>query len=438
MPSDVRESDVKTSPTDDAFLDHLQHAAFTYFLEYAHPATGLIADTSRVDSPCSISVVGFGLSSLTVGVERGWIPRGDAAARTLQVLRFLNGAVQSDARDATGYKGFFYHFLDMTSGRRVWDCELSVIDSTLLMAGILLARSYFAHDDDAEVEIRAVADNLYARVDWNWARNSGETVAQGWKPESGFLHAGWEGYNEALLLYVLSLASPTHPLPAEAFGAWTGTYQWESIYGYDLLYGGPLFVHLFSHAWLDLRGIRDAFMREKDSDYFENTCRTVAMQREYAVRNPNNCVGYGLDLWGITAGDGPGNEHLREGEDDRRFFGYTERGIPFGRDDGTIAPWTMAAALPFAPTDALRSVRALLAHHPGTVRAGRFVSGYNPSLLDQGGWISPGVFGLDQGIVVMMLENYRSGLIWKLMRNCEPVARGLKLAGFEGGWLADA
>lgn len=419
--------------SDEQLLERLQSAAFGYFLEHADPVTGLVADTSRPGSPSSIAVVGFALSCYPIGVERGWIARPDAARRTLKVLRFFWDSQQNAEADATGYKGFYYHFLDLQTGRRVWNCELSLIDTTLLLAGILTAATYFTAAD--ETEIRELAEQLYCRTDWRWAQNGGNTVAQGWKPECGFLSAGWEGYSEATIVYVLGLASPTFALSPGSFGGWTSTYQWENIFGYDFLYAGPLFIHLFSHAWIDFRGIQDEFMREKGSDYFENSRRAVSIQREYAARNPHGFVGYGPNFWGISAGDGPGNEILRESGRDRRFFGYTDRGVPFGRDDGTVAPWGMLAALPFSPPSGLTAVRHMIDRHSNICVGDRMSSGFNPSLIDQGGWISQGHYGLDQGIVVMMIENYRSGLIWKLMRSCPPIATGLRRAGFKGGWL---
>ena len=421
--------------SDDRLLEQLQKAAFDYFVENVDAATGLVADTSRKGAPASIAVVGFALSCYPVGVERGWLARADAAAHTLNALRFFWNSPQGAAADVTGYRGFYYHFLDMRTGRRVWNCELSLIDTTLLLAGMLTAAAYFTGPIAAEAEIRELAEALYRRVDWQWARNGGATVAQGWKPECGFLQSGWEGYSEATILYVLGLASPTFPLPADSFAGWTATYQWENIYGYEFLYAGPLFIHLFSHAWIDFRGIQDEFMREKGSDYFENSRRAVAVQREYAARNPHGFVGYGPNLWGITAGDGPGNEELRESGRDRRFFGYTDRGVPFGRDDGTIAPWGMLAALPFSPPSVLTAVRHMIERYPDICVGHRLRSSFNPSLVDQGGWISEGYYGLDQGIVAMMIENHRSGLIWRLMRSCPQIATGLRRAGFAGGWL---
>ena len=424
--------------SDEDLVERLQRAAFGYIETYAHPKTGLVADTSRDGSPASIAVVGFALACYAVGVERGWMARDAAARRVLTTLAFFHDSPQGEDVDATGFKGFYYHFLDMEAGHRVWRCELSMIDSALLLAGMLTAAAYFDGDDETEAEIRALAERLYRRVDWAWAKDTHETLAQGWKPEFGFLRYGWEGYDEATILYLLALGSPTHPLPAESFGGWTVTYQWERLLGQDVLYAGPLFTHLFSHAFIDFRGIRDAFMREKNSDYFENTRRTVALHREYAARNPHDFEAYGRDFWGISAGDGPTDIAEREAGRERRFLGYMSRGAPYGPDDGTISPWAMLATLPFAPQAALSGTRCLLQDYPEVLTEDRFSSGFNPTLVgaDGQGWLSQGWYGLDQGLLVLTIENARSGLIWKLLRGSSWLARGLRRSGFEGGWLS--
>jgi hypothetical protein len=419
---------------DEALLTALQRAAYEYLVRYRNPGNGLVADTSRPGAPCSIAVVGFALSCWVIACERGWLARTQAAQQTLISLRFLLASRQSDDPQASGYRGFYYHFLDMQSGARVWNCELSLIDTTLLLAGVLTVGRYF--DRPHEAEIRDAAEALYQRVDWCWAQDNAPTLSQGWMPEFGFLHYGWEGYNEALILYVLGLGSPTHALPANSFTSWTLTYQWERLLGFDVLYSGPLFTHLFPHAWLDLRGIRDAFMREKRSDYYHNSCRSIALQREYCERNPRQQLGYGRDLWGISAGDGPNVYGVRAFGTDHRHFGYMARGVPFGPDDGTLCPWAMLATLPFAPEAALAGTRQLLARFPQVCPEQRFVSGFNPGVeTERGGWLSEGWYGLDQGLVVMAIENARSGLIWSLLRDSPHVRRGLKRAGFTGGWL---
>ena len=264
-------------------------------------------------------------------------------------------------------------------------------------------------------------------------------MRQGWKPKSGFLHYGWEGYNEATILYVLSMASPDSPTSDDSYEAWTATYQWENIYGYDVLYGGPLFMHQFSHAWIDFAGIRDAFMRglrRTRRDYFQNTRNSISLHREYCARNPRGYEGYSGNLWGITAGEGPGNGELRESYRDRRFFGYTSRGVPYGPDDGTISPWAMLATLPFEAGPAIAGTRLLLETYPQVCTQDRFSSGINPTVRKEGSvWLSEGWFELDQGLLVLMIENYRSGFVWEIMRSCPVIRTGLQRAGFKGGWL---
>jgi hypothetical protein len=427
--------------SDEELLDRLQRAAFDYFLENVNPQNGLVADTSRPNSAASIAVVGFALSCYPIGVERGWMTRAEAVKLTLAALRFFWNSQQGNGDDVTGHKGFYYHFLDMQTGLRVWRCELSMVDTALLIAGVLVAATYFSENKDDEREIRELAEAMYKRVDWRWAQGSTPTLRQGWKPKSGFLHYGWEGYNEATILYVLSMASPDSPTSDDSYAGWTATYQWENIYGYDVLYGGPLFMHQFSHAWIDFAGIRDAFMREKNSDYFENSRRSTYLHRDYARHNPYDFGGYNDNLWGLSAGDGPGGFRARVERRPHRFSGYAARGAPFGPDDGTIAPWSYPASMPFAPEICLPALRHLLDRYPGVVSNFRLPSGFNPTLANRrqfgrNGWVSEGYYGLDQGIVVMMIENHRSRLLWKLMRSNQHIRRGLLKAGFTGGWLA--
>jgi hypothetical protein len=424
-------------PPDEVLLDGLQRAAFGYFVRAANPANGLVADTSREDSPASIAVVGFALAAYPSAVERGWMTRPEAVARSLAALRFFHGSDQSGSPQATGYHGFYYHFLDLRTGARAWRSELSMIDTALLIAGALTASMYFSADTPDEIELRELVDGLYRRIDWRWARGGAVTIRQGWKPECGFLHYGWEGYNEAILLYVLGLGSPTHPLEGDCYHAWTATYQWENLYGYDVLYAGPLFVHQFSHAWIDLRGLRDRFMREKRSDYFENSRLATYVQREYAQRNPLEFAGYDENCWGLTACDGPGNALPDVADAPRRPFGYAARGVPYGPDDGTLSCAAVLASLPFAPEIALAAVRNMIGRYPEMLTGQQFASGFNPTLAGSDGraWVSPGHYGLDQGIILMMIENHRTQLIWRLMRACPHVATGLRRAGFRGGWL---
>jgi hypothetical protein len=424
-------------PSDEDSLERFQRAAFNYFLEHANNENGLVSDKSTPGAPASIAAIGFALSGYPIGVERGWLTRDAAAKRTLATLQFFWNSEQSEDPFATGYKGFFYHFLDMKSGKRVWQSELSMIDTALLLAGILVAGAYFDQDGASEKEIRHLADAIYTRVDWQWARGEQATLRQGWKPEAGFLHYGWEGYSEAIILYVLGLASPSHPITGDCYAGWTSTYQWENIYGQEFLYAGPLFIHHFSHAWIDFAGIQDPFMREKNCDYFENTRRATFVQQEYARRNPYGYEGYGENCWGFSAGEGPGYKNIRIGSKTRQFFGYTARGVPFGPDDGTICPSAMLSSLPFAPDITLAALRHLSSHYPQVIANHALPSGFNPTFqgIDPTGLITEGRLGLDQGVILLMIENFRSGLIWKLMRQCPTIAIGLSRASFAGGWL---
>jgi hypothetical protein len=423
----------------DKKLEVLQRLTFDYFLKETNPENGLIQDSTRQGAPCSIAPTGFALAAYPLGVERGFITRNDAIERTLRTLRFFWESPQSPERDATGYKGFYYHFLDMKTGRRAWNCELSTIDSTWLILGALMAAEYFNRDTELEREIRTLGDALYRRADWQWAQNQGVTVTHGWRPERGFIKYRWEGYNEALMLYILGLASPTHPLPAESYNAWTKTYEWKSVYGHEFLYAGPLFIHQLSHMWIDFRGIHDGYMRDKAIDYFENSRRATYVQQQYAIRNPRGFKGYGECIWGLTASDGPGPASRRIGGKLCRFHDYRARGVPNGPDDGTLAPWAIAASLPFAPEIVLPSLQYLDDAFPEMTSKYGFKCSFNPTFSTASGtkWISKGYYGLDQGPIVLMIENYRTGFLWRLMRHCPYIVSGLIRAGFSGGWLRE-
>ena len=396
-------------------------------------------DSTREGSPCSIAPTGFALSAYPVGVERGFITREEGISRTLMTLRFFWNSPQGKEPDATGYKGFYYHFLDMQTGRRTWKCELSTIDSTFLIAGALTAAEYFKGDTEDEREIRTLADSLYRRMDWQWATNRKETVTHGWRPERGFIKYRWEGYNEALILYLLGLASPTYPLSEKSYQAWTRTYEWINLYGYEFLYAAPLFIHQLSHMWIDFRGVQDEYMRRKGIDYFENSRRAAYAQQQYAIRNPRGFKGYSKYIWGLTASDGPGPAMKRIEGKVRRFYDYKARGIPNGPDDGTLAPWAVIASLPFAPEIVLPSIRYFDETFPDMTSKYGFKCSFNPTFSEGSdkGWISKGYYGLDQGPIVMMIENYRSDFLWRLMRGCPYIISGLRRAGFSGAWLSD-
>ena len=423
----------------DADLARLQADTFDYFLHEMNPATGLVPDSTREGSPSSIAVIGFALTIYPIGVQRGYISREEAIKRTLTKLRFFHDGPEGDGPDAIGYKGFYYHFLDMETGRRTWKSEVSTIDTTYLLAGALSAAQFFDRGNEEEREIRRLADELYRRADWNWARHGGLTVTHGWKPERGFIKYRWTGYSEALILYVLGLASPTYPLPKESYRAWTRSYKWKKLYGQEFLYAGPLFIHQLSHMWIDFRGIQDAYMRDKAIDYFENSRRATYAQQQYAIRNPKGFKDYGEYIWGITASDGPGPATRRINGRTRRFYDYIGRGIPYGPDDGTLAPWAVIASLPFAPEIVLPSLNYFNQQFPEMTSKYGFKCSYNPTFADKkrnkNGWVSLGYYGLDQGPIVSMIENYRTGFLWRLMRENQYISDGLRRAGFRGGWL---
>jgi hypothetical protein len=430
--------DLDRLPTDEE-LGRLQWTTVLYYLHETNPDNGLVRDKTDPDAPCSIAAVGLALATIPAVVERGVVIRKFAARIARRRLASLLDLPQGPGPDAAGHRGFFYHFLDIDTGRRVWQCELSTLDSAFLYAGALTCATYFDHDTADEDEVRRLADALYRRADWDWARDGGPTLTHGWKPEAGFLAHRYEGYDEGLLLYLLALGSPTHPLPAESYAAYCATYQWKRIYDRELLYSGPLFTHQLSHLWIDFRGLRDAFMREHGSDYFENTRQATFVQQAYAVHNPMQWVGYGEHCWGFTACDGPGWVKRVVGGVERQFFDYIARGAPFGPDDGTVAPWVVAASLPFAPEVVIPTLRHLARLNLGMTRPYGFKPSFNQTFAvadsPTGWWVTPYHFGVDQGPVVLAVENYRTGLIWDVMRRCPYVVAGLRRAGFSGGWL---
>ena len=443
----------KPSARQTAFLDTLQQRTFAFFWERTNPRNGLTPDRWPAKSFSSIAAVGFSLTAYPIGVERGYISRTAARDRVLTTLKFFWEAPQGDAVSGmTGHKGFFYHFLDMETGRRFERVELSTIDTTLLLGGMLFCQVYFDRDDPIETAIRAYADSIYRRVDWPWAQARAPLVSMGWHQTEGFNSYDWRGLNEGMLLYVLALGSPTHPLNPAAWNAWTSTYQWGRFYGQDHVGFAPLFGHQYSHAFIDFRGIQDAYMRERGVDYFENSRRATYSQRGYAVANPGKWIGYGSNAWGLTASDGPADTSLVVNGRTRRFMQYAARGVSFNevRDDGTIAPTAAGGSLPFAPEIALPALIAMREKHgealfgpygfldafnetfPGdmTPREGRTIPGR--------GWYDTDYLGIDQGPILLMAENYRSGLVWRYMRKHPAIIRGLRRAGFTGGWLNQA
>ena len=426
-----------------AFLDTLEQRTFGYFWDKTNTANGLTPDRWPTPSFSSIAAVGFALTAYPIGVERGYVPRADAAARVLTTLRFFWTARQdSNTTGSTGYHGFFYHFLDMTSGARFQTVELSTIDTALLLAGVLTCQSYFDNAaDPGETEIRALAESIYTRTDWQWAASSRPpAIALGWHPENQFIPYDWKGYNEAMIIYILALGSPTHPADTAAWTAWTSTYTWGTFEGQSHLGFAPLFGHQYSHVWIDFRGIQDPFMRARGIDYFENSRRAAYAQRAYAIANPGGWKSYGVNVWGLTASDGPA--------DVAPYHTYFARGASFTeiQDDGTIAPTAAAGSIAFAPEIAIPALRAMRSAYGSNLFATYgFLDAFNPTFTGTPamghvvpglGWFDTDYLGIDQGPTLAMVENYRSDLIWRLLRGNPHVVLGLCRAGFTGGWLA--
>ncbi|WP_297927023.1 glucoamylase family protein [Metallibacterium sp.] len=436
------------------FFDQLEKRTFEFFWDTTNPANGLAPDHYPGPSFSSIAAVGFALTAYPIGVERGWVTRQQAAQRVLTTLKFFDDAPQGKAAAGdTGYKGFYYHFLDMRTGRRWPHIELSSIDTALLMAGVLFDQSYFDRGTPIEKQIRSLANQLYRRVDWTWMQADPPLISMGWTPQSGFLKYNYEGYDEAMILYIEALGSPTHAVQPDAWNAWTATYPkfWGDYYGREQLSFAPLFGSQYSESWIDFRGIQDAFMRGKGIDYFINSRREAESQRDYAIANPGHWTGYGKDLWGLTACDGPGNITYTDAQGvTRTFAGYAARGagIKHTFDDGTIAPTAALGSIAFAPRIVIPMVEAMQAKY-GKYIYGRYgyVDAFNPSFHDSNavvnsgtvvpgvGWVDSERLGIDQGPILLMLENYRSGFVWRVMRKNPYIRRGLQRAAFSGGWL---
>jgi hypothetical protein len=447
-------SPVALSAEDRAFLDDLEQRTFRWFWDKTNPVNGLVPDREPTASFSSVAAVGFGLTAYPIGVERGWVTREAALERTLTTLRFLRNAPAGPAAaGVSGTRGFLYHFLDMETGARFETVELSTMDTALCLAGALFCQSYFDGKNPAEAEVRGLAEDLFNRADWAWAATPRPPlVSMGWTPEEGFHGYDWKGYNEAMIVYVLALGSPTHPVGEAAWPAYTSTYRWETFHGQTFLNFAPLFGHQFSHVFLDLEGIRDAYMREKGIDYFENSRRATLAQRQYATANPEGFAGYGPDVWGLTACDGPADVTLDVNGRSVRFFSYAARGAGAGdvRDDGTLAPAAAAGSLPFTPELSVRALRTMASRWGDDLFGSYgFRDAFNPTftffaalkhgrVVARKGWFDVDALGIDQGPILAMIENQRSGLIWRTMRKNPAVVRGLTRAGFTGGWLREA
>ena len=438
--------------SNDALLGHLQRKAFAYFDNLTDRDTGLVPNGTKPGSPCSIAAVGLGLACWAVAADVGLAKRDEARQVVLTTLRTFDGLPQSDAPDAAGYRGFFYHFLDMKTGRRAEQSELSSLDTSWLIAGALMAAEYFGGDGSDGGEIRRLSKKLFQRVEWDWMMGGRQTPVMGWRPdapdsdeEPGFLQTQIQGYNEGLLLMLLALGSPSHPIPPASYAAYCKTYRWVEQYGLKYLYAGPLFIHQLPQCFVDLRGVADDYMRRRGTTYFANSRSATVVQHAYAVENPRGFVGYGDAGWGLTASDGPGPATREVHGKEVKFLDYAARGVPEPGppddppDDGTLSPWVVASAAPFAPELIFRTLRHLKNQGVGDTTPYGLQSTINPSFADPhsptGFWHAGQTEGLNVGPIVLMIENYRTGLPWRLSRRCPSLRAGLGAAGFRGGWL---
>ena len=433
----------------------IERRTFQFFWDTTNELNGLTPDRFPSRPFASIASVGFALTAYPIGIENGWISRTQAVDRTLVTLRFFRDAKMGpQATGRSGHKGFFYHFLDMQTGARynTW-VELSSVDTSLLLMGVLFAQSYYTGDDPREAEIRELADQIYRRVDWPWMQMRSPLLSMGWYPERGFIDHHWKGYNEGMMVYILALGSPTHPIEPDAWTAWTSTYNesWGVFQGQEYLSGAPQFWHQYNHVWIDFRGIRDEYMKNRGIDYFENSRRATYAQRAYAIENPMKWDDYGENVWGLTASDGPQRTNREFKGEQREFRHYSARGAGLADafDDGTIAPTAAVASLPFAPEIVIPATEELYERYGEYLFSSYgFLDAVNPSfkyddmplktgrLIPGRGWVGSDYLGIDQGPILAMIANYRSEFVWNVMKTNPYIRKGLERAGFTGGWLA--
>ncbi len=396
------------SPDDERFLDEVERKAFDYFNREHHPKTGLVKDKavnagndqSRI---ASIAATGFGLTAMCVGAERGWIEKKDAREYCVKTLRFA-------LKQLPVQRGFFYHFMDWRTGKPTKYSEISSVDTALFLAGALTAGEYFKG-----TEIETMAQALYERADFSWMLNGGRTLSMGWKPDSGFLKERWNSYNESLILYLLAIASPAHPIPAES---WRAVKKKIGVYGtHVLIYCPPLFTHQYSQVWLDLRNKNDGV-----ADYFENSRVATIVNREFCIDRSDQNKTYSENIWGLTACMGPD--------------GYKAYGAPPGNapQDGTIAPTAAGGSIVFTPELSLKAFRAMASDPDlkGKI-SGKY--GFCDAFNLKRPWFSNEVIGIDQGPIALMIENLRSEMVWRLFMRNPSVKEGLGKMGFREGTL---
>ncbi len=407
-----------TFPSNDAFLQYVGQQTFNYFWTEANTTNGLISIRSDEPDTCSIAAVGFGLSSICVAIDEGWITRDQGRARVLAALQTLYNAPQgSGASGYAGYQGWFYHHLDMNTGLRDGTSELSSSDTACLMSGVIDAGIYFNETTNAdEGSIRTLSSNLFNRINFQFMLNTNNnTVYLQWTPEQGFTNVGgYTGYNEVAYLYIYGLGTTNNPLPAASWAAWVSGIQWKTYYGYSYAWIPELFCYQYSHCWIDFQGMPDAYMLAKGSDYFQNSQAATLAQQAYAIANPGGFPNYGSNEWGLTSCSAPS--------------GYVTCGAPGGTDIGTIAPTAAAGSMPFAPEVCLPAILYMYDKYTNNLWT---TEGFRDSYdIASNNWFCPATLAIDEGPIVLMIENYRTGSIWNRMMTSPIIQRGLERAGF--------
>lgn len=418
------------------FLDTLQYKTFLYFLSEINPSIGTVKDRSTDSSPASIAAMGFALPIWAIGAEKGWISRDQAIDLTYNMLNFLINSKQTADELSSGHNGFYYHFLDMKTGERYWNSELSSIDSGLLFCGMIFARQYYNSDSEKEKAIRDLATKLIARANYNFFTQKNDAkypyaISMGWhERDNGKMEISWWGYTEALFLYIIASGMDMQHAK-EAWATWLKSYQWREPYpGLGHVVFPALFAHQYSMLFLDMRGWIDQYMKSKNSDYFENSRRATYAQWNFAKENPNGWKGYDSLSWGWTASDGPGEKY---NTDSMKFLGYAARGNA-GKDsvmydDGTIAPTAAGGSIPFAPEITIPTLIEMKQRYDSIGVWGKygFKDSFNPTLK----WADEDYLGIDQGPIVIMIENFYNNFVWKYFMKDEIVEKGLKILGFE-------
>ncbi len=408
---------VPHSLIDDQFLDFMQESAIDFFWYEANPVNGLIKDRSTQYSDCSIASVGFGLTAICIGIDRGWIPATAGRDRVLTTLKtFWTLPQGSGMQGYAGYQGFFYHFLNMQSGLRSGECELSSIDTALLLAGVLYCRNYFTSSDSEDIQIRALADSIYNRVNWSWMEVPYSGIYMQWTPERQFNNVGpWTGYCEAMIMNTLAAGSPTQRANGQnLYLSWISGYSWQTLYGYSFVVFPPLFGHQYSECWIDYRNIDDPYMTKMGITYFENSRRATLADRAYCAANPGGFAAYSDSVWGLTASDDPG--------------GYLAHGAPPPQNDnGTIAPTAAGGSIAFTPTESIAALRAMYdMYRTQLVTPYGLGDAFNVSK----GWYDQQNIGIDQGPIAIMIENYRNQKVWDRFMQDKSIQAGLSALYF--------